>query len=150
MRKFLSVFVLSAAVLALNVSLLAKTATVTGKVVDEGCGLPAAAGGHGDHGGAAAGHGDHKMEADKGAAAAGGHAMPGGDMTECMIMCAKNGEPLALLTADGKVYRIAGGLAANKNAKLIAHVGKNVEITGDVVEKDGKVQIVADALKPAK
>ena|SRR6186713_2454361 len=126
MRKFLSVLMLSAAVIALNVSLLAKTTTVTGKVVDEGCGLPKA-GGHDEHKGA---------------------EMP--DMTECMITCAKNGEPLALLTADGKVYRIAGGLAANKNAKLIEHVGKNVEITGDVVEQDGKVQIVADSLKPSK
>lgn len=144
MRKFLSLFALSVAVIALNASLLAKTATVAGKVVDEGCGLPAAAGGHSEHGA------DHKMEAGKDHQMADGHMKAGEDMTECMIMCAKNGEPMALLTADGKVYRIAGGLAANKNAKLIAHIGKNVQITGDVFEKDGKVQIAADSLKAMK
>jgi hypothetical protein len=72
------------------------------------------------------------------------------DMAECALDCAKRGEPLALLTADGKVYRIAGGLAANKNAKLIAHMNHTVEITGDVTEKDGKVLIAADTLKMAK
>ena len=71
-------------------------------------------------------------------------------MEACMLMCAKNGEPLALVTTDGKVYRITGGLAANKNEKLIAHLGHTVEITGDVTEKDGKTQIAADALKMAK
>lgn len=140
MRKFLLVCALSAAVAAFNVSLLAKTATVVGKVVDEGCGLPQAGA-----------HDEHKMDGKDHQMAEGkGHEMPGADMTECMITCAKNGEPMALLTADGKVYRITGGLAANKNAKLIDHVGKNVRITGDVFEKDGKVQIAADALTAVK
>ena len=34
------------------------------------------------------------------------------EMDQCAIDCAKRGEPVALLTNDGKVYRIAGGLAA--------------------------------------
>ncbi len=69
---------------------------------------------------------------------------------DCELACAKNGEPVALVTADGKVYRIGGGLAANKNAKLIAHMGHTVEITGEVAQKDGKSVISADALKTAK
>ena len=69
---------------------------------------------------------------------------------DCELECAKLGEPLALVTTEGKVYRIGGGLAANKNAKLIAHMGQTVEITGDVSEKDGKVVITADAVKMSK
>ena len=47
---------------------------------------------------------------------------------------------------DGKVYRITGGLAANKNAKLIPHLAHVVEITGEVSEQGGNVQIAADTL----
>ena len=68
----------------------------------------------------------------------------------CAVECAKSGKPMALLTADGKVYEITGGLAANKNEKLVAHVLHTVEITGDVVDKGGKLTIAADALKMAK
>lgn len=68
----------------------------------------------------------------------------------CAVECAKSGKPMALLTRDGKVYEIAGGLAANKNEKLIAHVLHTVEITGEVVEKGGKLSIAADSLKMAK
>lgn len=68
----------------------------------------------------------------------------------CAVECAKSGKPMALLTSDGKVYEIAGGLAANKNEKLIAHVLHTVEITGEVTEKAGKMTIAADSLKMAK
>lgn len=68
----------------------------------------------------------------------------------CAVECAKSGKPMALLTSDGKVYEIAGGLAANKNEKLVAHVLHTVEITGEVSEKSGKLSIAADSLKMAK
>jgi hypothetical protein len=68
----------------------------------------------------------------------------------CAVECAKSGKPMALLTADGKVYQITGGLAANKNEKLIAHVLHTVEITGDVSDAGGKLSIAADSLKMAK
>jgi len=49
--------------------------------------------------------------------------------------------------ADGKVYQLAGGLAADKNAKIVPHVGHTVEVTGDVMDHDGSMMITADALK---
>jgi hypothetical protein len=101
----------------------AKVETVKGKVVDEGCSPKA-------------------MEMEK----HGDHAAAK-NMEECALRCAKEGEPLALLTADGKVYRIVGGLAANKNAKLIDHFNHTVEITGDVATVGDKTTISADALK---
>jgi len=123
MRKLMAALTAATFVVALSAPALAKTMTVKGQVVDEGCSLKEMA--------------EHKDGDGKASAA----------MDECALECAKRGEPLALLTADGKVYRITGGLAANNNAKLIAHMKHTVEITGDVSEKDGKVLISADALK---
>lgn len=68
----------------------------------------------------------------------------------CAVECAKSGKPVALLTSDGKVYEVTGGLAANKNAKLTAHMLHTVEITGDVTEKGGKLSIAAESLKMSK
>ena len=119
MRNVFAGLTALALLLSSGVPAFAKAMTVTGKLVDEGCGLKDAA----------------AKQAMK---------------TDCEIECAKSGEPVALLTADGKVYRVGGGLAANKNAKLIAHMGHTVEMTGDVSEKDGKVVIAADALEMAK
>ena len=68
----------------------------------------------------------------------------------CAQDCAKKGAPVALVTGDGKVYLVAGDLAAEKNAKLVGHMSHTVEITGDVSEKDGKVTIASDAVKMIK
>jgi len=124
MRHFVAPIAAATFVLALTAPAWAKTMTVKGQVVDEGCSLREM----GQKGG------DQKSA----------------EMDQCAIDCAKRGEPVALLTADGKVYRIAGGLAENNNAKLIAHMGHTVEITGDVSEKDGKVLIAANELKMVK
>ena len=74
------------------------------------------------------------------------HKMPA-DTKDCAITCAKQGLRMALLTADGKVYAIYGGLAANKNAKLIAHVGHTVEVTGDTMDMSGSLMVTAADLK---
>jgi hypothetical protein len=60
---------------------------------------------------------------------------------------AREGFPVGLLTSEGKVYEIRGGLAANLNAKLIPHFAHTVSITGDVAEQDGIKTITADDLK---
>jgi hypothetical protein len=118
MRKYGIGALALAALLTSGAPAKAATMTVTGKLVDEGCGL--------------------NPEAAKG--------MP----ADCQLTCAKKGEPVALLTADGKVYRVGGGLAANNNAKLIAHIGHTVEITGDVTVAGDKSIIAADALTMPK
>jgi hypothetical protein len=45
---------------------------------------------------------------------------------------------------------VTGDLAADKNAKLVAHMSHNVELTGDVTEKDGQLTIAAANLKMAR
>src|SRR4051812_4445853 len=119
MRQFLAFSGAAIFVFVLGTTTSAKTMTVKGQVIDEGCSLKEM--------------GQKGVDHEKAK-----------EMDQCAIDCAKRGEPVALLTADGKVYRIAGGLAANNNAKLVPHMNHTVEITGDVTEKDGKVQIAAN------
>ena len=97
--------------------------TVKGQIVDQGCYLKDKVNNVGK---------DHKMPADT---------------KDCAVACAKQGHSVALLTADGKVYQIAGGLADNNNAKLIAHIGHTVEIAGDTMGSGDKMMIHASDLK---
>jgi hypothetical protein len=65
----------------------------------------------------------------------------------CAQACAREGFQVGLLTADGKVYQLTGGLAANKNAKLVPHLGHTVAIAGDIQEKDGTGLLAADDIQ---
>ena len=123
MRRTFAGFAIAAFVAALTAPAFAATETVKGQVVDMGC-----------------------YKADKSNTGV-DHKMPKGDTKDCALACAKAGQPLALLTTDGKVYQIAGGLAADKNAKLIAHISHTVEITGDVMDHGGTMMITAENLK---
>ncbi len=123
MHRTFAGLTVAAFVVALSAPAFAKTETIKGRVVDMSC-----------------------YNADKSNTGV-DHKMPKGDTKDCAIGCAKAGQPLALLTNDGKVYEISGGLAADKNAKLIAHVSHTVEVTGDVMDHGGKMMISADSLK---
>ena len=124
MRKMFALLAVAAFVVALGAPAFAKDATVKGQIVDVSC-----------------------YNMDKANNAGKDHKMPKGDTPDCAIGCAKAGRPMAILTSDGKVYELTGGLAADKNAKIVAHVSHTVEVTGDVTEKDGKMMIAADSLK---
>ena len=106
----------------------AQTETVTGKVVDLFCYDPKS--------GANSGM-DHKAV---GAA--------GQEGRECATSCARwEGQPVGLLTADGKLYQLAGGLVANNNAKIWPHMSETVTITGDVAEEHGIMVLTASELR---
>jgi hypothetical protein len=124
MRKMFAALTVAAFVVALGAPAFAATETVKGQIVDMSC-----------------------YKADKSNTGI-DHKMPSGETKDCAIACAKAGKPMALLTSDGKVYQISGGLAADKNAKLIAHISHTVEITGDTMDHGGgKLMISADSLK---
>ena len=57
---------------------------------------------------------------------------------------------MALVTADGTLYEITGGLAAKNNEKLVPHIAHTVEIVGDVTVKYGELMIAANDLKMTK
>ena len=126
MRKMFAGLMVVAFFAALGAPAFAKTETVKGRIVDVSCYTKDKANNAGK---------DHKMPADT---------------ADCAAACAKKGAPMAILTDDGKLYQITGGLAADNNAKLVAHVSHTVEVTGDVSEKDGKMMIAADSLKMIK
>ena len=65
----------------------------------------------------------------------------------CGRSCALEGYPVGVVTSDGKVYQVTGELAAHSNAKLQAHIGETVTISGGVSEKDGLALISATDLK---
>jgi hypothetical protein len=122
MRRFLASVTVVAVVLV-SVPAFAATETLKGQIVDQNCYTKDMVNNKGV---------DHKMPADT---------------KDCAIACAKKGQPLALLTSDGKVYTIAGGLAADNNAKLIPHISHTVEITGDTMDMSGKLMITSAAVK---
>ena len=70
----------------------------------------------------------------------------GPDHAGCTMDCAKKGQPVGILTADS-VYTVTGDYAANKNAKLLDFVAKNVIVTGEVSEKDGVKSINVKSIK---
>jgi hypothetical protein len=123
MRKMFAGLIAAAFVIVFTGPAFAKTETVKGQIVDVAC---------------------YKMDKSNTGV---DHKMPKGDTKDCAIGCAKAGRPMAILTADGKVYELGGGLAAEKNAKIVPHVGHTVEVTGDVMEQDGKTTITSDTLK---
>ena len=122
MRRFLILGCLAAASAGLGAPAFAKEMTVKGQIVDQSCYMKDKANSAKDH----------------------------GDKTDCATMCAKKGAPMAILTEDGKLYQLGGGLAADNNAKIVPHVSHTVEVTGEVTEKDGKMIIAADTLKMVK
>ena len=123
MRQLFAGLAAAAFIVAISAPAFAKTETVKGQIVDESC---------------------YKMDKSN---TGNDHKMPKGDTKACADACAKMGRPLALLTSDGKVYEISGGLAAEKNAKLIPHISHTVEITGDVTDSGDKMMISSDSLK---
>ena len=123
MRTSVAVVAIVSFVTLTGATASAKTETIKGQVVDQSCYMKDKVNNKGV---------DHKMPADT---------------KDCAIACATKGQPLALLTPDGKVYTIYGGLAANKNAKLVAHLGHTVEVAGDTMDMSGSMMITAGELK---
>jgi hypothetical protein len=123
MAKLSAGLIVAALVLALCGSAFAATQTLSGQLIDQTC---------------------YKLNKSNTGV---DHKMPDGPTAGCATTCAKMGQPVALLTADGKVYTVTGDLAANNNAKLVPHLSHKVELTGDVTEKGATMTIAATNLK---
>jgi hypothetical protein len=64
----------------------------------------------------------------------------------CAVACAREGFAVGVLTSDGKVYRLTGGVTADRNAKLVAHMSATVSVTGVVKLIAGQMTIAANDL----
>jgi hypothetical protein len=65
------------------------------------------------------------------------HDAIGEKHTDCATMCARNGVPLAIVDASGKVYFPVAAEHKNQNAKLMPFIEKKVKVTGTLLEKGG-------------
>ena len=69
----------------------------------------------------------------------------------CAMACAKwEGQPVGILTSDGKVYQVSGELAASDNAKIVPYLAHTVSMTGTVTEQDGMMMIAGDQVEDVK
>lgn len=65
----------------------------------------------------------------------------------CAIACIKwEGNPAGIMTADGRIYQLAGGVLGKNNTKIADHIAHTVTISGTVYEKDGMPMLQSDAL----
>ena len=77
-----------------------------------------------------------------------GHGAKGPGHQPCALKCAQMGQPLGLLTADGKLYLLAADHqdpTAFRKAKQLA--GEQVEMTGSPAERDGITALTVHAVK---
>lgn len=66
---------------------------------------------------------------------------------DCALSCARRGAVMGIQAADG-LYIITGDYTAEANAKLIEFVARQVEATGEVIERNGRRTIRAREIKP--
>jgi hypothetical protein len=72
----------------------------------------------------------------------------GPDHAKCAKGCLSAGQPMGLVTTDGKVYLLGIGKDKTQYESLIDLAGQQVEISGDVSEKNGmNMMIVGTARK---
>jgi hypothetical protein len=64
--------------------------------------------------------------------------------------CAKNGVPLALVDAVGKVYMLVAADHKNQNAKLMPFVEKKVKVSGTLPEKGGLAGLTIKTIEAAQ
>jgi hypothetical protein len=67
----------------------------------------------------------------------------------CATRCVRSGEAAAIKVGD-EVYVIVGEFTADKNAKLVEFVAKDVEATGVIGEQDGHKTIAVTKIALAK
>jgi len=77
------------------------------------------------------------------------HDSAGPKHLDCAAACAKNGVPLAILDAKGKLYLPIAADHKNPNARLIPFIAKRVKVTGTAMEKGGLDGIAIKTIQAA-
>lgn len=78
-----------------------------------------------------------------------GDKSTGDDYKACALTSSKQGSPMGILAEDG-IYRITGKVTGNNNAKIFGLLAKQVSVTGEVSEQDGKKSIAVTNFKLSK
>lgn len=71
----------------------------------------------------------------------------GPDHAKCASACLKAGQPMGLLTDDGKLFILGIGKDNTQYESLKELAGQQAEVTGKVSEKDGMNMLVVEAAK---
>ena len=80
-----------------------------------------------------------------------GHGKKGAGHAACAKTCVKGGQPMGLLTTDGKVVLLAADHSNEKPYKAAQDLaGKNVEIKGTMVESSGISMVTVSDVVAAK
>ena len=119
MRTLLILSVVAICATALIVPGLAAEKTVSGLLVEAGCG-------------------SHL-----------GDTTPSDEHVACMVRCARNGDPVGILTDDG-LYTITGDWVANNGDKLAELMAEQVEATGETSDHDGQLVIELSTIELAR
>src|SRR5580692_8437989 len=71
---------------------------------------------------------------------------------ECAVECAKAGSPLIVLTKDGVIYTPISDTMPDKDQRqrLMPFLGKYVQVTGTVSEREGTHAIAVQNIKEMK
>jgi len=75
-------------------------------------------------------------------------ADPSPEHVACMVRCARNGDPIGVLTEDG-LYKITGDWAASHPDELAALMAKRVRATGETSEAGGERLLAATKIVAA-
>jgi hypothetical protein len=65
----------------------------------------------------------------------------------CAQACAREGFEVGLLTLDGTIYHVRGGLTENRNARLVPYISKHVTLTGFISKEKSQNVITSHNLQ---
>ena len=77
-----------------------------------------------------------------------GDTTPSDEHVACMVRCARNGDPVGVLTDDG-LYTITGDWVAANGEKLAELMAEQVEATGETSDNGGQLVIDVSTIKLA-
>ena len=88
------------------------------------------------------------MLVEAGCAAMGG-TNPSAEHVACMVRCAKNGDPIGILTEDG-LYKITGDWAASNSDRLVELMATQVHATGETRQAGGELLLEVSTIEPVR
>ena len=88
------------------------------------------------------------MLVEAGCAAMGG-TNPSAEHVACMVKCARNGDPIGILTDDG-LYKITGNWASENGDKLAEWMAKQVHATGETSKAGEDLLLAVSTIELAR
>jgi hypothetical protein len=69
----------------------------------------------------------------------------------CAMACVRwRGNPVGLVTAQGKVYQLAGAITADSNVTIAPHLARTVTVSGEIKVKDGMTMLAAADIRAVR